>query len=207
MPRESTTALWYREPDEWYLEEQHEETECIEPFSNLSSRLLILNPGDKTRAIPTPNWRIGGAREKYRPRFADINTFGLALALQLTRKERELEHINSELEEKFQYLSERWSEETSHLSSITKRVLNTNYQRIIGMGPAVLPILFRELQQRPDYWFWALEAITGEDPTSPDDAGDIGKMTESWLEWAKRRGYLNVSPARILIQQSAEQQV
>jgi hypothetical protein len=58
------------------------------------------------------------------------------------------------------------------------------------MGPEVLPILFKELRDAPDHWFWALQAITEEDPTRPEDAGDVQKMRESWLAWAKERGYL-----------------
>jgi hypothetical protein len=69
-------------------------------------------------------------------------------------------------------------------------VMHPKYQSIIGMGPDVLPILFRELQENPDYWFWALRAITEEVPTQPGDAGDLQKMSEAWLNWAKERGYL-----------------
>ncbi|WP_333155627.1 hypothetical protein [Microcoleus sp. SVA1_A1] len=34
------------------------------------------------------------------------------------------------------------------------------YQRIIGMGQPVVPLIFRDLEQKSDYWFWALRAIT-----------------------------------------------
>jgi hypothetical protein len=129
------------------------------------------------------------------------------LSLQFAIKDKELEQTSAELERKFTTLAAQWRNETAHISSITKQVMNFNYQRIIGMGPAVLPILFRELERKPNYWFWALEAITGENPTRPEDIGDIQKMAESWLDWARSRGYLNVSSARILLRQFAEQQV
>jgi hypothetical protein len=73
---------------------------------------------------------------------------------------------------------------------MTKMVMHPKYQRIIGMGPAVLPLLFRELQKNPDHWFWALQAITDEDPTRPEDLGDVPKMAASWLKWAEEKGYL-----------------
>jgi hypothetical protein len=94
------------------------------------------------------------------------------------------------IEQRFYRLANEWREETAHLSSMTQLVMHPKYQSIIGMGPDVLPILFRELQENPDYWFWVLRAITEEDPTQPEDAGDLQKMSESWLDWAKERGYL-----------------
>ncbi|MCI0695201.1 hypothetical protein L0337_24735 [candidate division KSB1 bacterium] len=96
----------------------------------------------------------------------------------------------ADIGETFRRLAKEWREETAHISSLTKMVMHPKYQRIIGMGPAVLPILFRELQKNPDHWFWALQAITEEDPTRPEDLGDVHKMTESWLQWAQEKGYL-----------------
>ncbi len=94
------------------------------------------------------------------------------------------------LEQTFQRLAKEWKEETAHLSSMTKLVMHPKYQSIIGMGPAVLPVLFRELQKNPDHWFWALQAITGEDPARPEDIGEVRKMTETWLKWAEKKGYV-----------------
>jgi hypothetical protein len=96
----------------------------------------------------------------------------------------------TDIEQTFQRLAREWREETAHFSSMTKLVMHPKYQSIIGLGPAVLPILFRELQKNPDHWFWALQAITEEDPTRPEDLGDVQKMTESWLSWAEENGYL-----------------
>ena len=64
------------------------------------------------------------------------------------------------------------------------------YQSIIRMGPAVVPLILRELQREPDYWFWALTAITGENPVPPEDAGDLDRMTDAWLAQGRARGYL-----------------
>lgn len=94
------------------------------------------------------------------------------------------------LERQFRALAERWRSETLYLSSTTKIVMNRAYQRIIGMGPRVLPLIFRELAREPDHWFWALSVITGDDPVPPADVGDIRKMTEVWLDYGHRHGYL-----------------
>jgi hypothetical protein len=63
------------------------------------------------------------------------------------------------------------------------------YQQIIGLGPKAVPLIVRSLRNEPDHWFWALKAITGEDPVAVDDRGDLRRMTESWLAWAAARGY------------------
>jgi hypothetical protein len=92
--------------------------------------------------------------------------------------------------EKFQALAETWRREVQFLSSVTEMVLHSAYQRIIGMGAAVVPHLLRELERRPDHWFWALTAITGADPVKLEDRGKLRKMTEAWLRWGKEQGLI-----------------
>lgn len=95
------------------------------------------------------------------------------------------------LKQTFHELAERWQEESAAMSSVTQMCgMNQTYQRIIGMGPRVVPLILRELERKPDHWFWALTAITGENPVSPEDAGDVDKMREAWLDFGERRGYL-----------------
>jgi len=57
------------------------------------------------------------------------------------------------------------------------------------MGDAALPLIFQELRREPDHWFWALKAITGEDPVAESDRGRLDKMTTAWLKWAEQNGY------------------
>lgn len=64
----------------------------------------------------------------------------------------------------FRKLADTWSEETGGLSIIQKKVQHPAYQQIIALGPAAVPLLLRELEREPDHWFWALAAITGENP-------------------------------------------
>ena len=68
---------------------------------------------------------------------------------------------------KFQALAETWRREVQFMSSVTEMVLHPAYQRIIGMGTAVVPHLLRELECRPDHWFWALPRLQGPIPSSP----------------------------------------
>ena len=75
------------------------------------------------------------------------------------------------------------------LSVVSKMVIHPAYQRIVGMGQPVIPLIFRELEREPDHWFWALQSITGENPVSVDRRGDIVQMAAAWLEWGKAHGY------------------
>jgi len=68
--------------------------------------------------------------------------------------------------------------------------LHPAYQQIIGMGRSAIPLLLDELQQEPDHWFWALSAITGEDPVPLHMRGNVAGMTESWLKWGREHGWL-----------------
>jgi hypothetical protein len=88
----------------------------------------------------------------------------------------------------FSVCVQAWESETRFLSSTTALVTNPAYLRIVGMGERVLPYLLVELRERPNYWFWALEAITGTDPASSDD--DFDTRVSKWLRWGERLGLL-----------------
>lgn len=90
---------------------------------------------------------------------------------------------------RFDALTQEWKRDTRASSSITEIAMHPAYQQIIGMGKQALPFIFRELQEEPDHWFWALKAITGEDPVPPAARGRLSAMRQAWLEWAGRNGY------------------
>lgn len=98
--------------------------------------------------------------------------------------------IPNGLEQRFLLLAERWQAETGSLSSVTKRVMHPSYQAIVGMGQDVLPILLRDLQMTGRDWFWALSAITQENPIAREDAGRVDKMTSAWVSWGRRKRLL-----------------
>jgi hypothetical protein len=95
----------------------------------------------------------------------------------------------SGLETTFIQLAEQWKQETGMLSIVSKMSLHPAYQRIIGMGQPVVPLILRELEREPDHWFWALRSITGEDPVRPEQRGNLGQMAADWLEWGRANGY------------------
>jgi hypothetical protein len=89
---------------------------------------------------------------------------------------------------RFERLAAEWKQQSRFLSNSAQIAMLPAYQRIVGMGPAVVPLILEELRRQPDQWFWALEAITEENPVAPELAGDIPAMTAAWVEWGIRGG-------------------
>jgi hypothetical protein len=89
----------------------------------------------------------------------------------------------------FNSLANTWKAQTDHLSNVTMKCMHPAYQRIIGMGKTVVPLILNDLKATQADWFWALSAITGQNPISEQDAGYVDRMTEAWLRWGKSLGY------------------
>lgn len=88
---------------------------------------------------------------------------------------------------RFEELADTWKSETAHVSSASDILLSPSYQRIIGLGPDVVPIILESLEREPEHWFWALTMLTGANPVRTEHAGDVRLMTQDWLEWARER--------------------
>ncbi len=91
---------------------------------------------------------------------------------------------------RFSNLEEEWKVSTPMLSSITEIVMHPSYQQIIGMGPTAIPLIFLSMRRELGHWFWALSAITGENPVSIEHRGKIKEMTNAWLDWGRKHLYL-----------------
>jgi hypothetical protein len=89
---------------------------------------------------------------------------------------------------KFNRLARQWKEQTEFMSSSDAMVAHPAYQSVIGMGPAALPLLLEELERDPDHWFWALKAISEEDPVPAESRGNVQEMTRAWLGWGREKG-------------------
>lgn len=98
-------------------------------------------------------------------------------------------HTNT-LKTKFETLADEWRRNTAFSSSITEIVLDPNYQQIIGMGVAAVPLILNELRSAPEHWFWALAAITGANPAENEPDGDIQAAADAWIRWGMRRGII-----------------
>jgi len=92
-------------------------------------------------------------------------------------------------EEKFRRLAAICSAETAYVSSTTELVAHPAFQEIVRMGPPIIPLILREVQNRSGHWHRALRQITGADPVPVADRGNMDKAAEAWLRWGKEQGY------------------
>jgi hypothetical protein len=89
---------------------------------------------------------------------------------------------------RFNSLTAKWKNETAHLSNVVSRCIHPAFQEITGMGTPVIPLILQDSKQSMDDWFWALSAITCENPITKDDAWNLRKMTHAWIRWARAGG-------------------
>jgi hypothetical protein len=92
--------------------------------------------------------------------------------------------------EKFQRLAAAWRRQAQFLSNSVQIAMLEPYQHIIGMGEAVVPLILEEMHREPGQWFWALQAITEQDPVPPEARGKVREMTAAWLEWGRQHGLI-----------------
>ena len=94
--------------------------------------------------------------------------------------------------EQFLELARQWEEETRLYSADWQIFGRPVYSEIVDMGESVVTFILEILQQRPDYgWCVALSEITGENPAvSPEEAGQVRKLSTAWVRWGERNGYL-----------------
>jgi len=92
--------------------------------------------------------------------------------------------------EVFAELVKQWKAERGPTSSAARMAKIPAYQKIIAIGKPAIPLLLDELKREPDHWFFALHAITGENPVPEKDNGKIADMAKAWLAWGKSRGHV-----------------
>jgi hypothetical protein len=112
-----------------------------------------------------------------------------------TVDEAELEQgEDSQLSSRFRRLVQEWKAERDPYSSRPDEwAMCWSYQKIIAMGPPVIPLILAELRTEPDHWFWALSALTEVDPVPPDKRGQFSEMTKAWLTWGEQHGGIVLS--------------
>ncbi len=98
---------------------------------------------------------------------------------------------DARVRERFQRLAAEWKEQSRYLSNTAQMATLRPYQRIIGMGPAAVPLILEELRRQPDQWFWALEAFNEENPVPPEAEGMVREIAQAWIDWGKRQGLLS----------------
>jgi hypothetical protein len=93
------------------------------------------------------------------------------------------------VESRFRRLEATWLAEVGYSSSSTVLRNHPAFQELIRMGEAVVPLMLRDLEERPRLWVWALPRITGADPVPASERGNIAKMSDAWLRWGREHGY------------------
>ncbi len=96
---------------------------------------------------------------------------------------------SSEVQQRFAELVSEWRRTRGHSPKIKDLVMNSAYQRIIGMGEPAIPLILREMEREPDHWSWAMTAISGEDPVPHTARGRLDQTTAAWVKWAHEKGY------------------
>ena len=89
----------------------------------------------------------------------------------------------------FDSLVNEWYRGRPRGVDIDRMVAQPAYQHIIALGRRAVPLILRELEQNPSHWFWALHSITGADPVSQNDQGNLGGMRMAWTSWGRQNGY------------------
>jgi hypothetical protein len=95
----------------------------------------------------------------------------------------------AEVERRFLELATLWKQERGPWSSSARLAEHPAYRQIVALGPAVIPLLLRELERQPDHWFRALHALTAADPVPEASRGDLRAMADAWLRWGREQGY------------------
>lgn len=93
-------------------------------------------------------------------------------------------------EEVFRRRVQAWKSRTpSSSSNVSKMFQRPEYRAIVGLGHEAIPLILEELQREPDFWFTALQELTGAQPVPESSFGKLGEMREAWLKWGKEHGY------------------
>lgn len=87
------------------------------------------------------------------------------------------------LQERLRRLAAEWRDAVAYHSSSTVRTNHPAYREIIALGPDVVPLLFRDLEDNQTHWFCALREITGANPVPAASASNVPQMASAWLGW------------------------
>ena len=82
-----------------------------------------------------------------------------------------------------------WKRERGPHSSAARLTDHPAYRAIVALGPAVVPLILRELAREPDHWSRALHELTGANPVPDSARGRLDAMADAWLAWGRQQGY------------------
>ena len=91
--------------------------------------------------------------------------------------------------EDVEQLADEWEQNRPRGVDVVEMAEHLAYQRIIEIGVGAVPWLLARLEQRPNHWFLALDAITGANPVPAESQGNIKAMADAWIKWGRENGY------------------
>jgi LysM repeat protein len=68
---------------------------------------------------------------------------------------------NARIKNKFVSLVTEWETKTKFSSSISVKISDSSFQRIVAMGKPAIPLIIDALEKKPSNLVWALNIITG----------------------------------------------
>lgn len=101
--------------------------------------------------------------------------------------------LSDTIESYFLKLVQDWHTERGPTSSPIEMINCPSYKKIVAMGDTAIPFIIGDLRNNannPDFWFTALQDITGIDPIPKEDHGDMKAMAQVWINWGERNGRL-----------------
>ncbi len=128
--------------------------------------------------------------DELRELFDKKNVYFFNQSIISEKSTKKIANEEQKLEEVFNRLVKQWLSETGNISSTNEACIHPAYQQIIGLGKEAIPLLLRELEKKSGRWFWALKAISREDPVPPEKRGKTREMISAWLDWGKNKGYI-----------------
>ncbi len=96
----------------------------------------------------------------------------------------------TELRQQFEDLAASWRAETVGLSSPRAIAGHPAYERIIGLGEPVIPLILQDMKENGGWWYPALRSLTGENPVPESAKGSPPLNDEAWLQWGLDNGYV-----------------
>jgi hypothetical protein len=184
-----------RSPELWRARVSHWLAEQFEPggwHAQARAAEAEADYGSSAEDADWIAWHMRGtlkalqAGRRERPR--ELEALVLRSVEAARRLERERLAATGSVALRFRQLADEWTRETRMTPTVRDMVMHRAYQQIIGLGPEVVPLILAELENRPAYWFWALTAITGEDPAA--GLQRFGEARDAWLAWGREAGYL-----------------
>jgi hypothetical protein len=97
---------------------------------------------------------------------------------------------NPDVTDKVNSLAAQWLRERPRGVDVHQMIQTPAYRSIIALGHSAIRPLLLILLRKPDHWFPALNAITGENPVPSGAEGRINEMANAWIKWGRERGYV-----------------